>query len=79
VDVEESDGGILEGVSRHLVEGIEKNRNNISEVSQSLGRYMNSGLPEYEARMLTTQPRRLVLFSKYGRLFVGGKTAGESR
>jgi hypothetical protein len=37
--------------------GLRKNTENVSQDSRSAGRDLNQGPPEYEAGMLTTQPR----------------------
>jgi hypothetical protein len=43
------------------VERLVKTMKNLREDSRSLGRDLNSGPPEYEAGVLTTQPRRSVI------------------
>jgi hypothetical protein len=55
-------GKYVEGSSSDLIYGIfsafgraEKNHENLSQDSQSLGRDFNLGPPKYEASMLTTQ------------------------
>jgi hypothetical protein len=47
-------------LSQHLLGGTEENHENLNQDSQSPGRDLNPGPPEYEAEMLTTRPLRMV-------------------
>jgi hypothetical protein len=47
-------------LSQHLLGGAEENHENLNQDSQSPGRDLNPGHPEYEAEMLTTRPLRMV-------------------
>jgi hypothetical protein len=51
----------FEAPSRHSPGGSEQNHKNISQESLSPFRDLNSGHSEYEARVLTTLPRRSVV------------------
>jgi hypothetical protein len=46
------------------LEGLRKTTKNLSQDSRSPGRDLNPGPPEYEAGVLTTRPRRLVVHMK---------------
>jgi hypothetical protein len=46
---------------RHLPGGTTKTTTNVSQVSRSPDRDLNPEPTKYEARVLTTQPRRLVV------------------
>jgi hypothetical protein len=64
-------GNHLEGSGRGLIfryysgshlEGLRKTKINLDQDSRSPGRNLNLGPPEYEAGILTTRPRRSVMF-----------------
>jgi hypothetical protein len=48
-------------LSQHVSGGTKENHGNISHYSQAPGRSLNTRPSEYEARVLTTRPRRSVL------------------
>jgi hypothetical protein len=47
-------------LSRHSRGETEENQENLSQDSRSPGQRIDPGTPEYEVRVLTTRPRRLV-------------------
>jgi hypothetical protein len=52
------------------MEGLRKTTKNRSLDSLSSGRDLNPGPPEYEAEVLTSQPRRSVSVGEYGVLVI---------
>jgi hypothetical protein len=57
-------------LSPHLYGGTEKTTKNRSLDSLSSGRDLNPGPPEYEAEVLTSQPRRSVSVGEYDVLVI---------
>jgi hypothetical protein len=53
----EGSGHGLNLLSGHLTGGTEKNHENFSKDSRSLGGNLNSEPPEYETGLLTTRPQ----------------------
>jgi hypothetical protein len=52
-------GQILRRYPGMCLEGLKNTTKNVSQVSRSLGRYLNSGPSDYEAGVLPSQLRRL--------------------
>jgi hypothetical protein len=51
---------VLSSYPRIRLEGLRKTMKNLSQDSRSRGRDLNTGLPEYEAGVLTTRTQRSV-------------------
>jgi hypothetical protein len=64
-DVRKANLALFGVISRKFATESEENHKNFSQASQFTGQYLNSGLVEYKARVLTIRHRSAVFASLY--------------